>query len=220
MKMNKIALACGAALLATSAVAQAEFSANIGATSNYVWRGMTQTDDRAAIQGGVDYAHDSGFYAGTWASNVDFPGAGDTGAEVDFYAGFGGEISGIGYDLGYVYFAYPQHDDADFGEIYGSASFSMFTVGLAYTANSDFNSDGDLYYYGSATFDLPQDFSITGTVGQYSSDDEALVEDGYTHYQIDIGKSAGDFGDFTMSFSDNDQTGSDPLVFVSWSKTF
>ncbi|MBK1631971.1 hypothetical protein CKO31_14750 [Thiohalocapsa halophila] len=48
------------------------FSANIGAVSNYIWRGVTQTGDQAAIQGGLDVAHESGFYAGTWASNIDW----------------------------------------------------------------------------------------------------------------------------------------------------
>jgi uncharacterized protein (TIGR02001 family) len=48
------------------------FSANIGAVSNYMWRGVTQTGDQAAVQGGIDVGHDSGFYAGTWLSNVDF----------------------------------------------------------------------------------------------------------------------------------------------------
>jgi uncharacterized protein (TIGR02001 family) len=48
------------------------FSANIGAVSNYIWRGVTQTGDQAAVQGGIDVAHASGFYAGTWASNIDW----------------------------------------------------------------------------------------------------------------------------------------------------
>ncbi|WP_295881673.1 TorF family putative porin [uncultured Thiohalocapsa sp.] len=48
------------------------FSANIGAVSNYMWRGVTQTGDQAAVQGGLDVAHESGFYAGTWASNIDW----------------------------------------------------------------------------------------------------------------------------------------------------
>ena len=48
------------------------FSANIGAVSNYIWRGVTQTGDQAAVQGGIDVAHESGFYAGTWISNVDW----------------------------------------------------------------------------------------------------------------------------------------------------
>jgi uncharacterized protein (TIGR02001 family) len=64
------------ASLLTSAPASAQspwsFSANIGAVSNYIWRGVTQTGDQAAVQGGLDVGHESGFYAGTWASNVDF----------------------------------------------------------------------------------------------------------------------------------------------------
>lgn len=61
-------------LISAPAVAQGpwSFSANIGAVSNYVWRGVTQTGDQAAVQGGLDVAHESGFYAGTWASNIDW----------------------------------------------------------------------------------------------------------------------------------------------------
>lgn len=222
MKMNKIALACGAALLGASAVAQAEFSANIGVTSNYVWRGWTQTDDQAAVQGGIDYSHESGFYAGTWASNVSFddgdPATSDAGAELDGYLGFSGEVSGLGYDVGYIYYGYPAYTDADFGEIYGSVTYSLFTVGASYTTNSDFGNEGDLHYYGSVSYDLPQGFSIGGTLGAVDFDDSAAGS--YTYYQLDIGKSAGDFGDFTLSVSDNDDHGTDPKVFVSWGKTF
>lgn len=66
----------GTLILALSAPASAEdsspFSANIGVVSNYMWRGVTQTQDGPAIQGGLDYNHPSGFYVGTWASNVDW----------------------------------------------------------------------------------------------------------------------------------------------------
>jgi uncharacterized protein (TIGR02001 family) len=65
-----------AASLGTTGAALAQapwsFSANIGAVSNYVWRGVTQTGDQAAIQGGLDVSHESGFYAGTWVSNIDW----------------------------------------------------------------------------------------------------------------------------------------------------
>jgi hypothetical protein len=88
-----------AALLAGAGVAQAELSANLGVASNYYFRGITQTDDKAAVSGGIDYTHDSGLYLGTWMSNVDFGGKEDV--EVDGYAGFGGDIgdTGLGYDL-------------------------------------------------------------------------------------------------------------------------
>ncbi len=233
MKMKKIALACGAALLGMSAVAQAEWSANIGVTSNYVWRGWTQTDDEAAVQGGVDYSHESGFYAGTWASNVNFPSTttlttgfppttttivnDDTGAEVDFYGGFAGEYDAIGYDVGIVYYAYPQYDDSDFTEIYGSASYKMFEAGIAYTIAADIdNLEGDVYYYASAGLELPEGFGLGVTIGH--ADDGGALD--YTHYQLDVTKGAGDFGDFTLSVSDNDEADSDPKVFVSWGKSF
>jgi hypothetical protein len=83
MKTQMIRTAAAAGALATAsfgsmstAMAQDggpwSFSANIGAVSNYIWRGVTQTGDQAAIQGGLDVAHESGFYAGTWASNIDW----------------------------------------------------------------------------------------------------------------------------------------------------
>lgn len=231
MKMNKIALACGAALMGATAVAQAEFSANIGVTSNYVWRGATQTDDAAAVSGGVDYAHDSGFYLGTWASNVDFGAGGEV--EWDIYGGYGGEIAGIGYDIGVAHYMYPDSTDADFTELALSASFAMFTVGANYTVQSEVTEgagsmfiEGDLYYYASASFDLPQDFSITGTVGQYTFEEDGLggADLDYTHFQLDLGKSAGDLGDFTFSVSKADSNANggddDPKVFVSWAKSF
>ena len=72
------AIAVTAALVcAFSSSSQAgEWSANASMTSNYIWRGLTQTENEAAVQGGIDYAGDSGFYVGTWASNVNY-GAGD-----------------------------------------------------------------------------------------------------------------------------------------------
>jgi uncharacterized protein (TIGR02001 family) len=132
MQLRKIGVAMG--LLMMAGAAQAEVSANIGATSNYLWRGVTQTNNGAAIQGGIDYSHESGFYLGTWASNVDFGDStsNDTGTEVDLYGGFAGEVSGLIYDLGYIKYLYPQHKGADFGEVYGSLGYSYFTVGVNY----------------------------------------------------------------------------------------
>lgn len=71
-----LAASLGSLMLVLTAPASAEdpynISANIGVVSNYMWRGVTQTQDGAAVQGGLDFTHESGFYMGTWASNVDF----------------------------------------------------------------------------------------------------------------------------------------------------
>ncbi len=87
---KSIVLATAVAAVLTSGVAAAELSGNAAFTSNYIWRGVTQTTDQAAGQGGVDWGFGSGFYVGTWVSNVDFSGLGD-GYEMDVYAGCGGE---------------------------------------------------------------------------------------------------------------------------------
>ena len=71
-RTKKAAIAIPAALIcAMASTANAgEWSANASMTSNYIWRGLTQTENEAAVQGGIDYAADNGFYIGTWASNV------------------------------------------------------------------------------------------------------------------------------------------------------
>jgi len=221
MKLNKIAIAVGAAVMGLSGIAQAELSANIGATSNYIWRGVTQADDGAAISGGIDYGHESGFYAGTWASTI------DGGEELDLYAGFGGEANSIGYDVGVIYYAYPGGDDLDFTEIYASLSFGPVTGGIAYTIDKEADGDeNDLYYHLSAGTDLGDGWGLSATVGYY--DMEAADSD-YSHGQIDVTKSMGDLGDFTFSLSNvfddditvaADKRDNDLIPFISWSKSF
>jgi len=215
MKMNKLAIAVSAAVMGFASVAQAEISANIGATSNYLWRGVTQTDDGAAVSGGLDYAHDSGFYAGTWASNV------DGGEELDLYAGFGGEAGGVGYDVGLIYYMYPSGDDLDFTEIYGSVSFGPASAGLAYTIDTEAGGEDEhLYYHVSASTDLGDGWGLGGTIGYYDFDGGS--DSDYMHGQVDITKSAGDFGDFTFTVSlAEEESGDDDIIpFVSWSKSF
>ena len=225
MKMNKLALACGVAMLGLSSVAAADVSMNIGATSNYIWRGLTQTNNDSAISGGLDYTHASGFYLGTWASTANWaPGMT---YELDLYGGFSGEYKGFGYDASILRYSYDQDVNADFTEFGLSGSWQFLSAGLNYTFSAD-NSDqeGDMYYYAGVSFDLPQDFSIGGTVGHYNFDDSSLED--YSHYQVDLTKSAGDFGDVTLTLSDTNLKDtapsaggdSDPRFLVSWSKTF
>jgi len=85
------------------------FSSNVAFTSDYYVRGISQNFHKPALQGGFDVEHSSGFSAGIWASNVSpntFP---DASLEIDYYAGFGGEIggSGVGYSVGVIAYTYP-----------------------------------------------------------------------------------------------------------------
>ena len=115
------------------------YSANVGLFSQYIWRGMTQTKKQPALQGGVDYAHASGFYAGAWVSNVGWLKDGGSASlyksggtvELDLYGGYGGEFgeTGIGYDLGVIQYIFPGskrsgNPSANATELYAGLSYA------------------------------------------------------------------------------------------------
>jgi len=120
-----------------------KLSANVTLTSDYIFRGITQTGGDPAIQGGFDYTHSSGFYLGTWASNVgwieDFQGYTKGNVEIDLYGGFRGNIgkSDFTFDVGAIQYWYPGDKpagipDADTSEIYGAVGWKWFTVKYSY----------------------------------------------------------------------------------------
>jgi uncharacterized protein (TIGR02001 family) len=230
-------LLAGVLLMAAIPVtSQAEITFNTGVVSNYLFRGVTQTDDRAAVQGGIDYEAGSGFYAGTWASNIDFDGAG---YELDLYLGFATELdNGLGLDIGYVYYAYPDAtpDGIDFGEIYASISFGALSGGLAYTVHSDNKDDlfdtGDLYLHVGVDFELPADLSLGLVAGYYDfkNDGKPWIGDAsYMHLGASLSRELEALGEisFNVDYADissSDALGSpnskDPKVWVGWTLSF
>ena len=214
MKKTLLTLALSSALLATpmTAAAKGELSANVAATSNYLWRGLEQTNGKAAISGGIDYADDSGFYLGTWASNADW--ADGMTYELDFYGGFGGSISeNISYDIGFIYYAYPDETsgDADFLEVYANLSFGALSLGVAVLTDGEGADAGDSIYasadYGIA---LANEAELSLHIGSYSGD--WLTEDS-VDYGISLSK-----GGFTIGASATDLDGAagDTKVYVSY----
>jgi len=199
-------------LAISTAAAEVTFSGNVALTTDYVYRGVSQTDEGAAIQGGFDLEHSSGFYAGVWASNLDF--GDDADIEIDYYAGVAGEFSNkIGWDVGVLYYSYPDSSaadtgDYDFTEVYGSLSYDFgpaaLTGGLAHS--SDFFGDtGDSLY---ATIDvdvpLPNDFALNLHYGNQDIDDL----DDYSEWSLGLSKSLGGF-DFALNYHDTDIDGDD-----------
>ena len=227
MKTLKLSV-IAAAVFATasfSQVAHADVSANFGATSNYLWRGVTQSGNAPSLSGGLDYSNESGVYAGTWVGTIDWTDetSDAKGAEIDLYLGYGGEAGDFGYDVGYIYYYYPStgYEDSNFGELYFNGSFGAFGFGVAYTINSEADNDapfgtGDLYYNVSYGFDLPNEFGLGLTYGYYDFDTPTSESD-YGHFQVDLSK-----GDFTFTVSKADkESGSDDTNFaVSWSASF
>ena len=215
MKKTTLALAMG---LMISGAANAAVEANIGATSNYVWRGVTQTSDDATLQGGVDYSNEEGFSLGAWASDVKLV----DGYELDIYGAYSAETAdGIGYSVGFIHYAYPDATDSDFTELTASVTLGPVTAAVAHTIDADTSTvEGDNYYSLSAGTELEEGLSLGGTLGYYDYD----AGTSYTHAQLDLTKSLGDYGDVTASVSklNNDGTSNDEgtLFFVSYSKTF
>jgi uncharacterized protein (TIGR02001 family) len=162
-KKTIIAGAFAAAGLPAAAMAQAPsqpapasphtLTGNVGLFSQYIFRGLTQTNRDPAIQGGFDYSHVSGLYAGTWASNISW--LRDSGAymsggsgEFDFYGGFKGSIgkSDFTFDVGTLYYWYPGdantlanplNPKADTWEIYGALGWKWFTVKYSHVVSSE-----------------------------------------------------------------------------------
>ena len=134
MKMLLKALAA-AGLLAASGATGAEFSGNVTLTSDYSFRGVSQTLRDPAIQGGFDVAFDSGFSVGTWASTVNFGEPSETSMELDFYVGWSKELrEGVSLDLTAIYFDYPNaRDESNYQEYAASLSFGDLSFSVNYS---------------------------------------------------------------------------------------
>lgn len=147
------------------------FSGNVGLYSQYIFRGLAQTNEEPALQGGLDYAHSSGLYLGLWGSNVSWPKENFTvgppknvsgqysdggSLEVDFYGGMRGPIgsSDFTYDVGLLYYWYPgtvtsgctigtaSCPEADTFEAYGALGWKWLSVKYSYSFGDTFGWPG------------------------------------------------------------------------------
>lgn len=178
--MMRTALACAAAVavLLTAGAASAqdtpEIAWNLGVTSDYVFRGYSQTTEDAAIFGGVDLTVGS-FYAGAWASNVDF--GDDTDAEFDIYGGYRTEAAGFAVDVGvvgYLYASQPTGANYDYAELKAAAlrAIGPVTLGaVVYWSPDFFGADGEATYVeANAAFSPAPQWTVSGAVGHQSLD--------------------------------------------------
>ncbi|PHQ88966.1 MAG: hypothetical protein COB42_07755 [Sulfurimonas sp.] len=216
--MNKIRLSLVAALLATTGTVsmlsanEIALSANVAMTSNYVWRGMTQSDNSLAIQGGADISY-GGLYAGVWASNVDFDNT-ETSSETDLYFGYGSSINDFSYDINYIQYIYAgDTDNLNFGEISLTVGydFGVVAVSAKYYKGIDTNDvsndaangwePGDGWEI-AASVPLPMDISLDATYGDY--DDEGNQNNPTNnygdYYSVGVTKTFGKF-DATLAYT-------------------
>jgi uncharacterized protein (TIGR02001 family) len=211
-------MAIAGALSLASVPALAEITANATVTNNYIWRGLTQTTNDAAVQGGIDYAHQSGFYAGTWVSNVDYAPGDVFSYEHDIYFGLAGGDD-ITWDVGWLYYNYDDEANFDFHEIYGSVGYQGFSLtGYILSGTEADEGPGQDFGFGEAYylsldygFELENGLGIGLHIGRHAGDfNEAFngVPGDYTDYSVSF--AIQNFT-FTITDTDLDDAGPDNL---------
>jgi uncharacterized protein (TIGR02001 family) len=201
------------------------FTGNFTLASEYLYRGIAQTRGKPAVQGGFDYSHVSGFYVGTWASNISWiedAGPGNNAAqtasapiEIDTYGGYKGTITGdLGFDVGFLRYNYPGSNkltgagSPDTDEVYGALSYKWIsfkysrTVGTSLFGfakdNGTSKTTGAGYYDLSGNWDLGSGFGLTAHVGHQSI--PGLTNGAYSDWKLGVTKDLG-FGTVGLAYS-------------------
>ncbi|MDH0863612.1 TorF family putative porin [Mitsuaria sp. GD03876] len=196
-----IALVAATALPALAQEAN-PLSFNVSVTSDYRYRGISQTRLKPALQGGVDYAHSSGFYIGAWASTIKWikDGGGDANVEIDTYAGYKTEVGGgVTVDVGFLRYNYPSNKlptSANTNELYGAVSYGPATLKYSHSVSNLFgfaDSKNSGYLDLSATFDVGSGFTVTPHIGRQTVKHSSDFS--YTDYALTVNK---DFEGFTF----------------------
>lgn len=231
MKKSLIALAV-AGVVAVPAIAEESphtFSANVSLATDYIFRGISQTDHKPTIQGGFDYSHASGFYAGTWASNVAWVDPGykdDNSMEWDFYLGYGNSINDdLSYDVGALYYYYPGRrvsgvETPDSMELYGSLTWKFITLKYSHAVSdnlfgwqgydkstssyNDKDTKGSGYWDLSAEYEFAAGWTVLGHVGYQKIKHNSAAS--YTDWKLGVTKDVG-FGVVGLTYTDTNARG-------------
>jgi uncharacterized protein (TIGR02001 family) len=168
----------------------AGISANVTVTTDYIWRGMTQSDG-PALQGGFDYSHESGLYAGIWGSNVNFNNG--NGQELDYLAGYKFKLGEVNADLGYIKYNYPNSNpNLNFEEIMLGLSLGNFGLSFAAGLNKAPDYIEASYKIGDVSLSLG-DYKNNGANAKISYNFKCLSLDcGVTAYNFNNAGSGAD----------------------------
>ena len=181
--------AVAAALFAGNA-SSSDFSldGSVALTSDYRYRGISQSDDEAAIQGSINLNHTSGLHAGIWASSVDFndPEYSEATLEADYTVGYSFNVSSLGVDVGYIYNTLPHgkafDKDKDYGEVYGVVDWKGIDLGVNWTNDGYMESGQSTYVFVGYSHEFGI-VTLGAEVGQTFFDEEDVFDNGEDKYQ-------------------------------------
>jgi uncharacterized protein (TIGR02001 family) len=160
MKKSLIAGAVATAFFACNTIAsELSLDGTLAVTSDYRFRGISQSNDDVAMQGSINLNHDSGFHVGLWGSSIDFNQGGNDEAtlELDYTAGYAFTVSDVAVDVGYIYYTYPNdgsNDNNDYGEVYAAADWKGVNVGVNWTDDGYGKSGKATYVFGGYSYDF------------------------------------------------------------------
>jgi uncharacterized protein (TIGR02001 family) len=195
--LSSLSLSAAAAALLAPAASHADVAFNASLTSDYRYRGISQTRLKPALQGGVDFTS-GGLYLGAWASTIKWikDGGGDASVELDLYGGYKGEIAkDVGYDIGVLGYIYPSHKlspSPNTTEVYGAITAGAFTAKYSHAVTNLFgfgNSKNSSYVDLSYALDLGGGWTVTPHLGY-----QKVAKNGrfsYTDYALTVSKDVG-----------------------------
>ena len=193
-------------------------SFNVGVTTDYVFRGISQSQHDPAISGGADYSHASGLYAGTWVSTQKWvetgPYKNSSDWEWDVYGGYKGSVGDVGYDLGLIHYAYDGKragvaaPTPETTEIYLGVSYKIATLKYSRAVSDYFigwgtrgtakTKDSD-YIELNLAYDMGDGWGLQGHLGHQRVENVSVAN--YTDWKIGVTKDVG-FGTVTLAYSD------------------
>lgn len=220
-------------LLSVCGTAAADVSYNAAVTSDYRFRGVSQSAQDPAISGGIDLTDKSGLYVGTWVSTIDFGPGTDAHVELDLYGGYGWKGGGVDWDAGAIHYAYPGSKgslDLAFTEVYLGGTYGPVAVKGYYTDDySGPTTKSAWYLVASGGVDLGTGVTLNLSLGQSGGGGiKDAFGDSYTDYKVGVSKDFGGFG-FDLSYvgtsgiSPNitsDVSNSESTVVLTVSKSF
>ena len=190
------------AAAAPAAAPASPLSFNVALYSQYIFRGLSQTNYRPAVQGGADFAHPGGFYAGAWASNISWLRDFDISSgrvEVDLYAGYKKSFGDWTADVGFLRYEYtgstrPGFTNPDTNEVYAGVAYKFVTFKYSHAISNAFGTaDSKRTYYADLTAAIPivDTWTLTAHVGRQQYRGPSKDAASYWDFKAEIAK---DFG--------------------------
>lgn len=221
------------AVLAEEAASPHSLTGNLTFTTDYVFRGVSQTNEDAAVQGGLDYSHTpTGLYVGTWASNVNFPPGS---LELDVYGGWTRTWGDFGVNVGLLHYDYPGNSSLNTDELYVGGSWKWFAAKYSSTISDAafgvLDAKGTGYLELNFSYTLPHDYVLGAHYGTTMFDGQAVPgtpndQLDYDDYKVSVARAIAGYN-FALAYTgtDYDPAGGTPDIFddrivLSVTKTF